>query len=46
MDVLHSDIRYYFEDKINNLDTQVVLDIQKVQNILLDCFDGRIYKKF
>jgi hypothetical protein len=42
IEVLHIDIRYYFEDRTKNLDSPVVLDIKIVQNIILNCFDGRM----
>jgi hypothetical protein len=42
IEVLHIDIRYYFEDRTKNLDSPVVLDIKIVQNIILNCFNGRM----
>lgn len=42
IDVPHTDIRYYLEGLINDMDMQVVLDVQIVQNIILNCFNGRI----
>ena len=40
LNVLHSDIRYYFEDTMQNLDDRIVLDIELVQEIFLNCFNG------
>lgn len=40
LNVLHSDIRYYFEDTMQNLDDRIVLDIELVQVIIQNCFNG------
>jgi hypothetical protein len=42
IDVLHIDIRYHFDDRTKNLDSPVVLDIKIVQNIISNCFNGRM----
>ena len=39
INVLHSEIRYYFENA--DLDYEIVLDVTTVQNIILNCFNGR-----
>ena len=39
INVLHSQIRHYFENA--DLEDEIVLDVTIVQNIILNCFNGR-----
>ena len=41
INILHSQIQHHFENAINNFEDEIVLDIQTVQNIILNCFNGK-----
>lgn len=41
INILHGQIRYHFENASNNFEDKIVLDIQTVQNIISNCFNGK-----
>ena len=41
INILHGQIRYHLKNASNNFEDKIVLDIQTVQNIISNCFNGK-----